>query len=172
MNHIQFANNTRPGDVMNRIAIAILGLSATVAGVAQEEDDSATERTSVAAFGIVVSDAEGTSRFVETDIVRNEEGQGYGWFILVGDSEEPITWTERLTLPEAPLTWGSAEVALNVSISADRRTATTIVEDQSDADGYISQFWEVALGDPAGEYRMEVLFANGRVVVFDFALLD
>ena len=54
-------------------------------------------------FGIWAWDAAEIPHFVPTNDVPNIENQPYGWRIQLKESDQPITWTEVLTLPKAPL---------------------------------------------------------------------
>jgi hypothetical protein len=115
-------------------------------------------------FGIFAMDAAGEPRFAPTDSVPLVAGQEFGWFIQVGESTEPVQWTETITLP-GPGNWG--EPGPNVSISPDRRTAIV----QSEAipeNGMIFHSWKIDRGDPAGEYRIAVRLADGREELFEF----
>ena len=120
-------------------------------------------------FGIIVLDAADDPHFLQTNEVPNVAGQGYGWFVWVGLSNQPVHWTERLTLPRAPDTWGNAATQSNVSISPDGRTAITqgLTVPES---GFISNGWGVAPGDPPGGYEITVTLPNGRTERFSFTL--
>jgi hypothetical protein len=119
-------------------------------------------------FGIITTDAAGEPRFVETTSVPNVAGQSFGWFVWVGESEISVKWTESLTLPAAG-EWPDAADEPNISISPDQRTA--IVQDEAVPErGFIFNFWEVAQGDPSGEYAIVVKVADGREEHFSFTL--
>ena len=122
-----------------------------------------------ARFGLLVVDATGNPSLVETRRIPNAVDQSYGWIIEVGSESGAISWTEQLILPEAPASWGPAEVQPNASISRDRRTIT--IRDEGVAmNGYISNVWGVGEGDPSGEYSIRVTLSDGRSAEFLFTV--
>jgi hypothetical protein len=125
----------------------------------------------VVEFGIWTTDAGGQEYFVPVTEVPNVEDQTYGWRVWVGESKEPVKWAESLTMPVAPDSWGGVEEEPNVTISPDGRTATTAGESEPE-DGYVSNTWYVAEGDPLGEYEISVQLTGGRRQTFKFQLVE
>jgi len=119
-------------------------------------------------FGVKITDPDGRSRFLQTDVVPNLESQRYGWFIWVGETQTPIRWTETLELP-GPATWPDVAAATGIAVSPDRRAAT-IEAEALPTRGFVSHFWEVVPGDPSGPHQIVVRFADGREERFGFAL--
>jgi hypothetical protein len=124
-----------------------------------------------AAFGILVAGADGKDQFVETAVVPNVDGQSYGWLAAVEPAKTPQAWTEEITLPKAPETWGDAEHSPDVTISRDRKTATTRGK-TTPGESVISHFWGFSTGDPLGRYRIQLTLPGGRVTTFEFEVKD
>lgn len=102
---------------------------------------------------IEVDAAQGTVTFVPRDRVEMKPGQGYGWRMRVRTRRSKITWQEELLLPSAPKTWG---ISSHVRLSSDRRRAVTTMTAEPDREGYVSNAWFFAEGDPRGVYRVEL----------------
>jgi hypothetical protein len=118
-------------------------------------------------FGIWTADAAGELHFVQTSKVPNVEDQPYGWRLRVGESSNPIRWVENLTLPSAPESWEGVDEDPNMTVSPDGRTVTTAGESTPE-EGYVSNAWFVAIGDPPGEYEITVEMPDGRRASFKF----
>ena len=125
-----------------------------------------------AVFGIIATDPAGKPFFVRSDSVPNVEGQMYGWFIGVGDSRDPVRWSETLTLPAPPASWSreGSHRDSDLSVAPDGRSAVVRGESVPEY-GAIYHFWAVAPGDPVGRYTIVVKLADGREERFAFALL-
>ncbi|MEC9398526.1 MAG: hypothetical protein VX475_12950 [Myxococcota bacterium] len=110
--------------------------------------------------------ARGTSVFTPAREIQMVPGVGYGWRMHVRTSRSEIAWTEQLALPSAPKTWG---ITSNVTLSADRRRATTRGVSTPN-EGVIDNAWIFADGDPPGIYSIDVeidgkLIGRGEVRV-------
>jgi len=95
-------------------------------------------------------------------------GQGYGWVLKLNRKSGKVRVLERMTLPEAPKTWGTG--GQPHGMSADRKTlsldATLTVYD-----GTISKAWDVVKGDPPGRYLISVYVEGSAPVQFEFDLV-
>lgn len=95
-------------------------------------------------------------------------GQGYGWALKLNRKNGKVRVLERMTLPEAPKTWGTGGQAHGMS--ADRKTlsldATLTVYD-----GTISKAWDVVKGDPPGRYLISVYVEGSAPVQFEFEVV-
>ncbi len=99
-------------------------------------------------------------------------GACYNWWIRLAEGDAPKTAVERLILPAAPADWGDAAVNPDdgVEISEDGRLATsTFVPEPSD--GWITNGWCVAEGDPPGPHRIEVEMDGAELAAYDFELV-
>lgn len=149
-------------------AVATLALSTLLAACGGGEFSGRSANEDIQ-FGIWEEDADGAMRFKATAEVPNEEDQAYGWRVRVAESEHAVKWIETVTLPEAPDSWEGVEDDVNVMISDDGRTATTVGIAVPDG-GYLGSTWVVSLGDPPGEYEMSVELSDGRQASFTFRL--
>jgi len=105
--------------------------------------------------------------FQSTAKVPLTPGQGYGWIIQLDTTRDTIRWREEFTLPAAPERWGSEETEGVQVVSGDRKTSVTEREVQPE-NGLISNFWEVAAGDPQGRYAIRVFVEDTLVATFEF----
>lgn len=122
-----------------------------------------------AVFGILTADAEGNPRFVPATEVPNVESQTYGWFIWVGDSTQPVRWTETLTRTDADASGDAVES--EASISSPEDAGSYITEGESvPVEGFIYHAWTIEADDPPGRYEMAVAVSDGRTEVFPFVL--
>lgn len=114
-------------------------------------------------FGVMKdhADADGPG-LVPASKVPLTPGVSYGWVIKVATDEPVVRWREEFTLPSAPDYWPSG-----VSVSADRRTSTTVRETYV-VDETIQNFWTVVDGDPAGMYVIHITLEGGEEVTFRF----
>jgi hypothetical protein len=149
-------------------AVATLALSAPLAACGGAESEGRSASSDIQ-FGIWLPDEDGAMRFKATADVTNEEDQSYGWRVRVAESQQPVKWIETVTLPEAPDSWEGVEDDLNVMISDDGRTATTVGFAVPDG-GYLGSTSAVSLGDPPGDYEMSVELSDGRQASFVFRL--
>lgn len=115
-------------------------------------------------FGIFRPDASGEDEFVPATEVPAEDGQAFGWVVEVETSRESLHWQEHLRLPKEPADWGDAASDPDITIAADGRTAVAQGDDVIDDDGTLTRsYWSLAIGDPAGDYEMDVA-VEGRAV--------
>ncbi len=117
-------------------------------------------------FGILVAGSDGQEAFVETAQVPNVVGQTYGWIATLEPLDDPITWTEELRLPKAPLVWDVVEGPA-VAVSDDRtaaRTSGVVLPTERE----FSSFWSITPGDPNGPYTIIVKVSDGVVAEFTF----
>jgi len=67
-------------------------------------------------FGLTFSD-QGEEFFFPTDYVPCDEGQGYGWFMILDTELPSIKLREEFEIPQSPTTWG--ELGEDRTISED-----------------------------------------------------
>jgi hypothetical protein len=145
------------------VALALAALKVEVARPAPPEVK--------AVFGILAVGGDGKERFVETTVVPSVDGQSYGWVAAVEPVKDVQAWTEEITLPKAPESWGDAEHDPDVAISGDHKTATTHGKTHP-GESVVSHFWGFSSGDPLGRYRIRLTLPGGRVATFDFDVKD
>lgn len=156
-------NQSRKGRILPIIACVAIASLATLAlsnvsaapstGIERTLEVSSDLRVTSLEFGRFDFDrARGTSVFTPTREIQMVPGVGYGWRMNVQTTRREIAWTEHLALPSAPRTWG---ITSNVTLSADRRRATTRGA-SSPTNGVIDNAWIFAEGDPPGVYTIDV----------------
>jgi hypothetical protein len=91
--------------------------------------------------------------------------QTYGWILKLNQMTGKVRVLERMTLPEAPKTWGTGGQAYGTS--TDRKTMSLDLT-RTIYNGSISNSWNVASGDPAGHYLISVFVENSAPVQFEF----
>lgn len=94
--------------------------------------------------------------------------QNYGWIVKLNQMTGKIRVLERMTLPEAPKTWGTGGQAFGTS--ADRKTMSMDVT-LNVYNGAISKSWDVVSGDPAGHYQITVFIENSAPLQFEFDVI-
>ena len=95
--------------------------------------------------------------------------QNYGWVARLNQKSGKVRVLERMTLPEAPKTWGTGGQAFGTS--ADRKTMS--MDLMLDVyDGTVSKSWDVVRGDPAGHYHITVFIENSAPLQFEFDVVD
>ncbi|MBK8083357.1 MAG: hypothetical protein IPK28_05675 [Devosia sp.] len=148
---------------MRSLAAAVLSLLAAAPSGAAEMIDSVFETTFT--YG-------GVDQRLEGSRVPLVPGACYTWWIRLAEGATPTTGLERLILPAAPSDWGDA--ASNpedgIDISEDGRLATSTFVPELD-DGWISNGWCVADGDPTGPHRIEVAIDGIEVTAYDFEVV-
>jgi hypothetical protein len=109
--------------------------------------------------------------FVETTIVPNVPGQSFGWVLTMAPVDQPVRWSEELSLPVPPREWRVDDDGRSVSISDDRKIALSrgVIEPYS---GEFSHFWGVSPGDPPGVYNVVVKVSDGVVGEADLEFVD
>lgn len=95
--------------------------------------------------------------------------QNYGWIMKLNQKTGKVRILERMTLPEAPKTWGTGGQPYGTS--ADRKTLSIDVT-LTIYNGTISKSWDVAKGDPPGHYLISAFIGNSAPVQFEFDVID
>lgn len=121
----------------------------------------------LAEFGLFNPLETGEELFVVSRKVPLKENQSFGWVIILGTKKPIIRWREEMTLPAAPVTWGSVEPQDGRIITNDRRTSI-IEREVMPYQGLISHSWVVAPGDPKGHYIIRIIVENRLQEVFEF----
>ena len=107
--------------------------------------------------------------FKVSNTVPRVVNQNYGWTLKVNRMSGKVRVLERMTLPEAPKSWGSGGQPFGTS--ADRKTISLDVT-LTIYNGHISKSWDVADGDPAGHYQITAFVGNAAPVQFEFDVVD
>lgn len=107
--------------------------------------------------------------FGVSNTVPRVVNQNYGWILKLNQMTGKVRVLERMTLPEAPKTWGAG--GLPYGTSADRRTISLDVV-LTIHNGTISKSWDVADGDPPGHYLISAFVGNSAPVQFEFDVVD
>jgi hypothetical protein len=150
-----------------RTAVIILAFALTVA-CGDHLGAGRTEQNGIE-FGIWMPDANGELQFRPTLEVPYVDQQAFGWRLKGAVSDRPVQWVERLQLPAAPGSWEGVLESPNVTVSDDGRTATTFGMSVPE-DEFIGNVWYVSAGDPMGDCRISVEFADGRKASFRFTI--
>jgi len=126
-----------------------------------------------AEFGILKKIEGNRFQFVPASKVPLIEGQEFGWAMWLKKPEDKIEWKEELELPKMPLSWELSKdpTQPKQTISADQKTSTTIRESRIDH-GFIWNFWGIAFGDPAGEYKIRLYIKDKLVREFKFTCTE
>jgi hypothetical protein len=101
----------------------------------------------------------------------------YSWFVQLAPPADgapaPTTLVERLVLPVPLADWGTLATTPddNVEISADGTTAITTSAVTPDAEGWLTNGWCVAAGDPIGPHRFELELDGAPLTSFDFEVV-
>ena len=101
-----------------------------------------------AEFGLFNALETGRPPFIPTPFVPLQEGQAYGWVIVVKTSEKSVRWREEFT-------------------PAGRDAAVTERE-VTHYNGAVFNSRPIERGDPAGTYRMRVSVNGELVRTFEF----
>lgn len=120
-----------------------------------------------ATFGLFNRQGTDKPSFVPSNVVPLVVDQAYGWVMLIKADVSTVMWREEFTLPAAPATWGGPERLGTRAMSDDGRTVITERE-VAPRHGLIFNLWTVAVGDPAGTYRMRVSIDGHLVHTFEF----
>lgn len=125
-----------------------------------------------AEFLVSITGADGVRQTVHSSVVPLlPERACYEWRIRIGSDEKLVKATEVFTLPGAPKQWGGVdENSYSASqLSGDRTVAETTLF-FSPTDGWISNGWCVADGDPVGQYSIKVHVGDRMVHEFSFTV--
>jgi anti-anti-sigma factor len=107
-----------------------------------------------AVFLVSTKDRTGRSTTIESDVVPLLPGRSsYQWRLHLRDATpKSVTLKEILTLPTPSDGWPLAP-----ELTSETHSRRAITEETLDArDGWISQSWRVANGDPPGPYAIDV----------------
>ena len=119
-----------------------------------------------AVFLVSTKDRTGRSTTIESDVVPLLPGRSsYQWQLHLSDATpKSVTVKEILTLPAPPDCW-----PLSSELTVENYSGRAITEETLDAkDGWISQSWRVANGDPPGPYSIEVHLDGAFIYRFVF----
>lgn len=105
--------------------------------------------------------------FVASSALPLNDGQAFGWQIVLRNPPRVVRVREELTLPSEPKTWGDPEPGIKRKTTPDGRTAITELQLQP-VNGVISQSWMVTTGDPKGRWVVKVRVEDGPEHVFIF----
>ncbi len=150
-----------------RTAAIILAFALTAA-CGNHRGADRTERNGIE-FGIWAPDSSGELQFRPTLEVPYVDEQAFGWRLKDAVPNRPVQWVERLQLPAAPGSWQGVPESPNVTLSEDGRTATTFGTSVPE-DEFVGNVWYVSAGDPMGDCRISVEFADGRKASFRFRI--
>lgn len=128
-------------------------------------------------FG-VWKDSDDETTFTPTTIVEMKDNVSFGWRFRVETDKDQVKMRVAITLPVPPKIWGhlGEVVEKDVSsdgamkISADRRTATE-EGDYPVVDGWITNTWSFAEGDPVGDHLVRIYINEKLVRVFRFKVI-
>jgi hypothetical protein len=153
--------------VIVSILLAVL-FSSSDAVLAQSQKFSVEETE----FLVFLFDAHGNEVVTHSNNVPLIPNRAcYGWRIQLAGVDGLIKFREVFTLPEEPNFWGGEinEYSPN-AISKDRHTSVTekfsILKN-----GWISNSWCVAEGDPEGKYSMDVYILGEFIKRFNFNVI-
>jgi hypothetical protein len=150
-----------------RTAVIILAM-ALMAACGDHRGAGRTEQNGIE-FGIWMPDSHGELQFQPTLEVPYVDQQAFGWRLKGAVPDQPVQWVERLQLSAAPGSWEGVLESPNVTVSDDGRTATTFGMSVPE-DDFVGNVWYVSAGDPMGDCRIWVEFADGRKASFRFTI--
>lgn len=107
--------------------------------------------------------------FKVTNTVPLVVNQNYGWVARLNQQSGKVRVLERMTLPEAPKTWGTGGKAFGTS--ADRKSLSMDLM-LNVYNGTVSKSWDVVHGDPTGHYQITVFIGNSVPLQFEFDVVD
>jgi len=128
-------------------------------------------------FG-VWKESDDQTTFTPTTVVEMKDNISFGWRFRVETDKDQVKMRVAITLPVPPKIWGhlGEVVEKDVSsdgamkISADRRTATE-EGDYPVVDGWITNTWSFAEGDPVGDHLVRIYINEKLVRVFRFKVI-
>ena len=121
-----------------------------------------------AVFGIFNPPAAGAPGFVPTTTVPLVPGQTYGWIMTLKTTKSSVHWREEFTLPAAAPWNGPVDPQASTSVSADKTTSVTEMDQPIGQVPIIFHGWSVAQGDPKGHYKIRVIVDGTLEQVFEF----
>lgn len=116
---------------------------------------------------------DGTEHVLNDDVVPLLPGNAcYVWYLRVDARDTPLTFVERLTLPQA-IDWGTLDddPGGGVTFEEGGKVAVSTIALTTDTDGWFSHGWCVAEGDPVGEHLFEVLVDGAEIARFPFTVV-
>jgi hypothetical protein len=144
------------------IILAIL-VPATVA--------SAEETVIGSDFLVISADGAGGTNITSTTTVPLLPDVCYAWRLRLAGIAKLLKVVEIFTLPAPPKLWGGVDgnEYSPSTLSADRRVSET-TKFYTPKDGWISNGWCVAEGDPAGRYSIRVTVDGHTLHEFNFTV--
>ncbi len=121
-----------------------------------------------------------TYRYAGTDQVFNDTvvpllpgNACYNWYVRLGEGDAPKMATETLTLPVPLADWGTlaTDPSDGIDISADGRVAVRTFTPEIDQDGWFSNAWCVAAGDPTGAHKIAIALDGRSLTSYDFTVV-
>lgn len=97
----------------------------------------------------------------------------YSWHAQLGAGPTPASATETLSLPVALADWGTLATDPNdgIEISADGKVAVRTFTPEIDAEGWFSQSWCVAPGDPTGAHSIAIAIDGKALATYEFQVV-
>ena len=115
-----------------------------------------------------------TATFTDTVVPYLPDAACYYWYIRFDPATKgEITLVETLTLPEPLAAWKDYknDPAAATQINPDGRSAVTTLQKAPDADGWLSNGWCVAAGDPLGAHNISVTLDGTQISSWDFTVV-
>lgn len=152
------ASLPRPGSLLACLVLLLAPGAAAAFSIATAE------------FVVLVSDGRGNQRSVVADVVPYlPERACFGWRVRLAEPPALVRYREVLQLPEAPEFWSDEGDAYSPHVfSADRTRATTEEFVVPDENGWVSNTWCIADGDPLGPHSIDLSVEGEAVKRFDF----
>jgi hypothetical protein len=96
----------------------------------------------------------------------------YTWYLRVDAAATPLTFVERMTLPQA-IQWGTpgSDPGDETVIEQGGRVAVTTLPVTTDDLGWFSHGWCAAEGDPTGEHLFEISVDGAELMTFPFTVV-
>jgi hypothetical protein len=153
----------------------LLGLLGTLSlGAVPDMSRPAPPRTSGGKVKVVVSgrvveskfglERAGAIRYQREPVVPLEEGIVYGWAMRLAPPFHAVKVVEKLLLP-GPAKW-DIDAPYKRIVSGDRRSCLLEMTLTPDANGWISNTWNVSASDPPGRGSCTVTIGDERPKVY------
>jgi len=134
----------------------LVSLLATAPALSQEEIKSGNPSFF---FTIDITDEE-TLEFQDTIVPNIPDNVCYGWRLKLNDDRSLVQYTEEFILPSKPATWEAESNPYSTSTISKDRTTSITKEFAAPKDGWISNHWCIAEGDPNGPHKMKISVAD------------
>lgn len=144
---------------MSRLLAALaIGIGLVGTGIAQDAETEVPSPPATQAFEVTFSYAGFDERYTDPLVPLLPANACYSWLARLPEGSAATSVVERLVLPVALADWGTlaTDPDDNVEISEDGTTATTTFPAAPDAEGWLTNGWCVAAGDPVGPHRFEI----------------